>query len=291
MSSAGYRSIFNRIALLAAVVTTGCNAPLTVSSGTDVSFMVVDVGQGLSQFIVSGNEAILVDVGPPDADDKWFAAYNSIGRPLIRAIIISHRDSDHSGGLEWIDESIAWSGTLIASSREDTALLRARCIRWLQPIAISSVEQGDTISLINSCTLDCLWPPSPGVNDIVPVSEDSTNFYSIVCRARNGNCSVLMTGDIDSTGARAIAIQYGIQLRSDIVVVPHHGSAGSACPLFYGYIRPSYAALSFGTGNSYGHPSAEILTMLARQGIQFLSTMGAGSIVWSSNGYYWTSRF
>ena len=100
-----------------------------------------------------------------------------------------------------------------------------------------------------------------------------------------------MTGDIDSTAAHEIAARYTVDVRADIVVVPHHGSAGSVCPFFYGYVRPSIAVLSFGMGNSYGHPSDAILAMLAEQGIRSVSTPAYGSLQWTGNGYYWSPRF
>jgi competence protein ComEC len=277
--------------MLQAVLIAGCNAPLPDTSDTEALFMVVDAGQGLSQFIVAGDEAILFDAGPMDAAANWHSAYSMLGRPFLRAIVISHRDLDHSGGLGWIDQSVSWSGTLLTGSREDTAYLRSLCTNWQKPITISTLSQGDIVALNNDCTLQCLWPPQAQHNDSIPVPADSTNFFSIVCGGRIGNCSMLMTGDIDSTAARELAVRYTTQLRSDILVVPHHGSAGSVCPLFYGYVRPSIAVLSFGSGNTYGHPSDALLAMLAGLGIRSVSTSAYGSLLWTGNGYYWSARF
>jgi competence protein ComEC len=100
-----------------------------------------------------------------------------------------------------------------------------------------------------------------------------------------------MTGDIDSTMERLLASHYGTGLKTDIVVMPHHGSSNTVYSLFFSYLRPQIAVISSGRGNSYGHPAKETTAMLAQLGIPFRNTAVDGTMLWKSNGFYWTTWF
>ncbi|MBN1309228.1 MAG: hypothetical protein JXA18_14990 [Chitinispirillaceae bacterium] len=290
MSKEKLRFFIDYLFIPSIIAVAGCTASVTDSAVDDVSFMLIDVGQGLSQVVVEGDEAMLFDMGPVDAEQEWKKAYASIGKPYITAIVVSHRDLDHSGGLHFIDSAVDWSGTLVVSPWEDTVFLREQCSNWCRPVRFETVVQDDTVEFTDDCFVRCLWPP-PLIDDPVPVPDTKTNFYSIVCRITHGNTSVMTTGDIDSVAQRFITRRYATQLRSDIVVVPHHGSAGAAYPLFYGYIRPYQAAISCGEGNPYGHPSSEVLTMFFHLAVNCVTTSGSGTLLWKSNGFYWNERF
>ena len=279
-------SFFKLVCFLPIVFIAGCNLPFSDTSSDEVSFMVIDVGQGLSQMVVQNSRAVLFDMGPIDAEAKWKIAYSSLGKPQIEAILISHRDLDHSGGLEFLDSSITWSGRLVASRWEDTTFLRRQCSNWHDPILFETIVQDTVIKLLDDCSARCLWPPQV-IDDTFPVPDTKTNYYSIVCLITHGNNRIMVTGDIDSVAERIISQRYTSQLRSDIVIIPHHGSAGMVYPLFYGYIRPALALISYGIGNSYGHPSGEALNLLAQLGIPCLTTGDNGSIQLKSNGFYW----
>src|SRR5205085_1459919 len=63
------------------------------------SITVLDVGQGLAVLVRDGPASVLIDVGPPDG--AVVAALPRIGaRSGIDAVVLTHDDSDHSGGLE-----------------------------------------------------------------------------------------------------------------------------------------------------------------------------------------------
>ncbi len=274
--------------LLAFVFAAGCNNPIPPSSGSEVIFELIDVGQGLSQAVVQNNIAFLFDMGPMEAELKWKETYRLLGKPQIEAIIISHRDLDHSGGLGFLDASVSWSGRLFTHRWEDTAFLRSLCSRWHGSIIIGTIVEDSVLRLSGDCTAECLWPPAE-IDNEVPVPDERTNFYSVVCRISHGNNSVMVTGDIDSVVQHLLYQKYNIRLRSNIVVVPHHGSTSSVYPLFFGYLRPDVALISCGKDNSYGHPSQQLLDVLARSGILYYYTSTEGSICYISNGYYWES--
>lgn len=265
----------------------GCNRPYTTSSASECRVAIIDVGQGLSQMVTLGGRGIVFDMGPFSGREAWFSTYRSMGSPTIAAVVISHRDSDHSFGLRFLDSTISWSGHILASCREDTAYLRSLCSSWHQPVTIATIAQDDTIAFSDEILIRCFWPPH-GEQDQNPVENGETNHYSLVCGVYHGNCSVILTGDIDSSAGIQIARTFREQLHAAIAVLPHHGSAASVCPLLSGYIAPSIAVISYGAGNEYGHPSTAALSGIAQTGAAYHATAREGTLVWVSNSFYWT---
>lgn len=268
------------------VIPPACTTSLVPDPPDTITFGVIDVGQGLSQILKQGDRALLFDAGTDEPALSWRTAWRKLGSPRIEAVVLSHRDLDHTGGLRFLDSTVNWSGRLVAGMWEDTAFIRSCCSNWNGPISISTIAQDDTLYFTDDCSIDCRWPPDVKPAE-VPVTDDEVNEYSLVFTINYRNTGVLLTGDIDSTAASAITATYTTALRADIVVIPHHGSASSNCPLFYGYVKPSTAIISVGEGNTYGHPAPSTLTLLANQGIVFLTTITQGTIIRRTEGYYW----
>ena len=87
---------------------------------------------------------------------------------------------------------------------------------------------------------------------------------------------MLLTGDVELMG-QAELLTSGVDLRADVLKVPHHGSRYSS-PRFLATVQPRVGLISVGAGNSYGHPSALLLDALARQGTRVLRTDQDGDI-------------
>jgi competence protein ComEC len=281
---------FNLLLLLYSFYFGGCNQSFEATPRADASFTVVDVGQGLSQILAIGDSAVIFDMGPPEGENEWRRAFTSLGSPSIAAIFISHRDRDHSGGLQFIDNNLPWTGNMITGDHEDTSFLRQQCSRWDNEIRITAIRRDDLILFCEACSIRCLWPPA-SIAEPVPVSEMNINRYNLVLSVHFYSTSLLLTGDIDSSGEKMIYRMYGSTLKSDLMVLPHHGSRASVDYLFYAYVQPSTAIISAGQNNDFGHPSSETLEMLARLGIPYETTVVKGSLTWLSNGFYWTALF
>lgn len=258
----------------------------SVPETTDFTFSLVDVGQGLSQVGIVGLKAIVWDIGPPESYSNWLRQYKTLGSPYIEAIAISHTDLDHCGGLQGIDSMIKWSGLLISSPYEDTSFLRSQLIGFKKTSSIRCILQGDSIDLLRNIIIHCIWPPE-GKSDSLPFNGDMKNRYSLAFTVSNHNTSIVISSDIDSTAAGKLARDYGKELHSDLLVVPHHGSDGSLQPMFLGFIRPQKALISCALENPYGHPSETVLSFLLWMGVEIRCTYIEKSITFQSNGYYW----
>lgn len=253
---------------------------------TEIQFAVIDAGQGLCQFLQQNSNALVFDMGPELCIEEWYKFYRKSGRPKLQSIIISHRDLDHSGGLQFLDSTVDWSGRILTSKYEDTAYIRSLCKEWPERIKIRTICEGDTVGDLPDVEILCIWPPS-SISDSFPVQDLSINKYSLVFRVTYQKTSILITSDIDSASAFSTAISYKESLHSDILVVPHHGSAGSLNRIFLGYIKPDFAFISCGLNNEYNHPSEIVVGFFRTLGTELRITYLDKTVFFRSNGYFW----
>ena len=90
---------------------------------------------------------------------------------------------------------------------------------------------------------------------------DNTNDLSLVVRIVYGDTSFLFTGDAE-WDAEHDMVDAGLELSSTLLSVGHHGSNTSSSYVFLREVMPSYAVISCGAGNAYGHPAESVLSRL-----------------------------
>ena len=86
------------------------------------------------------------------------------------------------------------------------------------------------------------------------------------------------------TSAEADLLDAGVELRSTLLKLGHHGSSTSSSEAFINAVTPAFAAISCGVDNSYGHPHRETLSMLEENGIEYERTDKHGDIVYQCDG-------
>jgi len=90
--------------------------------------------------------------------------------------------------------------------------------------------------------------------------------------------SVLLTGDIEARAESAMLARDANLLRSDLLIVPHHGSRTSSTPAFIAAVRPAIAVYTPGYRNRFGHPRPEIVARYAAAGIRAYRTDYDGAL-------------
>ena len=233
----------------------------------------LDVGQGLAVVVRTAGRTLLYDAGPAfgaEADSG-----SRIIVPLLRAqglvrldaLVLSHEDSDHIGGalsvLEAVPVDILYSSLPRAHPLHALApaVACARGIAW----------QWDGVRF------EILHPDAA-------LASDRRNDSSCVLRVSNAKGSVLLTGDIERTAEAQLAAQPAA-LRSDALVVPHHGSRTSSTAQFIRAVAPRVAIVPVGYRNRFRHPSAEVLQRYRDAGAELARTDldGAVSVVLSDS--------
>lgn len=258
----------------------------TPAEGLRIEFL--PVGQGDATLLrLPGGEAILVDTGgelrgEADGAERGILpllAERGIGR--LRALVLSHLHPDHVGSAPTLlkrlpVEEIWFSGRALEGRLGEpiAEVLRARDIP-LRSFAASSppLEVGELV-------FEFLGPPDPlGLKDEPLYGE---NDASLVLRIRHGVVSILLPGDVEEEGERAL-LASGASLRADLLKVPHHGSRTSSTPAFLDAVRPAHAVFCIGWRNPFGFPHAEVEERYRARGIETHRT-DAGPIVFVSDG-------
>ena len=106
---------------------------------------------------------------------------------------------------------------------------------------------------------------------------DLGNQSSCVLRVSGAGGTTLLPGDVDAlVEGRLLAT--GAALRADVVVVPHHGSAGSSSPPFVAAVGAGLALVSAGAHNRFGHPAPAVVRRWSEAGARVESTARAGAL-------------
>ena len=245
---------------------------------------VLDVGQGDAIALrTPRGRWILVDAG-----GSWHgrdAARTTIG-PLLRRyggevvlLSLSHPHADHIGGAPALVDGFpigaVWDGAYVSPSDGYRAVLlaaRSRGTPWRRVVV------GDSTT-VDGLGIRVLAPDSGWVSTLADPNE-----ASVVLRITFGSLRLLFTGDAERAEEAWLVERYGAELGADVLKVGHHGSLTSSTPAFLDAVHPRLAVVSVGAGNSYGHPSPEVLRALDARGVHVLRTDDVGTIVITSDG-------
>jgi competence protein ComEC len=107
---------------------------------------------------------------------------------------------------------------------------------------------------------------------------------SCVIRVAGRERSVLLTGDVERDQEAQLVAAYGTALRSDVLIVPHHGSKTSSSAPFLDAVRPSVAVVQAGYRNRFGHPADEVLARYRERGIEVFGSPACGAWHWPADG-------
>ncbi|SHO49929.1 ComEC/Rec2 family competence protein [Anaerocolumna xylanovorans] len=258
---------------------TGCSAQ-DMNSNTDIDtgilkVMYLDVGQGDSILLESQGEAMLIDAGEAEKGDTVVSDIKAENIKELKYVIGTHPHSDHIGGLAQVIQTFKTGEVFLSdvtyNSKEYDNLLQVigKEIKMTHPSA------GDTYRLGNA-----------SFTFVTPAKEDygdNVNNYSLGIRLVNGKTSFLFTGDLEEKAEKDLALS-GRNIEADVLKVNHHGSLTSSCPEFLKAVDPTYAMISCGKNNTYGHPAYATLAGLEEEDIQTYRTDLQGTIVITSDG-------
>ena len=231
----------------------------------------LDVGQGDSELVaLPYGVKILIDGGP---NGKVMDKLNSILSPLDRRIdliILSHPDTDHFSGLinvfkKYSVGAFIYNGEI--GKAESFLDLEKSIKEGNVPVVVLS--EGDSIKYENN-DFKFLSPPAG------TLESDGTNSNALVFELSNPDFKALFTGDIDSKIEKKLIEKYDLSV--DILKVAHHGSKTSTSKEFLKAVKPKVSLIEVGAGNSYGHPTSQVLDNLKEIGSKIFRTDLSGTI-------------
>ncbi len=245
-----------------------------------LKFAALDIGQGDALFIESpAGTQILIDGGPAKKILGVLPKVMPFYDRKIDAIVITNPDADHIAGFLDILKNYKVGLVIEPGTWNDSKTyknLEAEIKRQKIPDILA--RKGVKIDLGAGAVIDILFPDRD-------VSNWTTNDGSIVARLSYGKNSVMLTGDATKKTEGIVLSENPPQsLKSDILKVGHHGSKTSSSPEFVQAVSPTYAIISDGKNNKYGHPHQETLNTLTKFGTKILRTDLLGTIIFKSDG-------
>ncbi|MEK3791850.1 ComEC/Rec2 family competence protein [Paenibacillus sp. FSL R7-0204] len=278
----------------------GYNAETLRDGSGSISYL--DIGQGDSSLITTpGGAHILVDGGGTVSfgnREEWrirrspFEVGAKTLLPLLKqrgihrldAVILTHGDQDHAGGLQAVLEGMPVSAMLFNGTLADTEPYSKLMTTALDAgVRLYPVQQAMTLAPDEATRLNFLWPEPPADGQTLPEKVEDQNHESVVFRLEMNGRSFLFTGDMDEAAEEAIlhfASQSGIKQGNpiDVLKVAHHGSKTATSVDWLAFWNPGAAVISAGVNNLYGHPHGIVLERLSDTGTRVYRTDQQGEI-------------
>ena len=254
--------------------------------------LAADIGQGNALIVRTASHALVYDAGPRFSRES--DAGHRVLVPLLRALdlkvdklVLSHRDIDHTGG--------------------------ALAVLTMQPQAelLSSIEDEhelQTVRKAERCVAGQHWRWDGVDFDVLqPYAGDyevanKSNAMSCVLRISNGAQVALLAGDIEQAQeARLVANSVQAEpveasgsastgsartvpsLKSNLLLVPHHGSKTSSSAAFLDAVQPQIALVQAGYRNRFGHPADLVMDRYEARHIQVFDSAHCGAATWGSS--------
>ncbi len=234
------------------------SAATAVSQDTTVHF--IDVGQGDSELIQSGKDAILIDGGPASSSKKLLTYLEEQGISHLSAVIATHPHEDHIGGLSAVLQRFSVDTIYMPNCTQTTATY-GKLLDAIEDNHVTAVVPipGDVVTLSTGATLQFLYP------DPTATFEELNN-YSLVSMLTAGTHRILFTGDAEAQAEETL-LSSGVSLSCEVVKIGHHGSRSSSTLAFLQQLGAKTAIISCAADNTYGFPHVETLENLKNAGI------------------------
>src|SRR5882762_1670909 len=257
------RSILRRLAAVAL----GCLLVAGPVHAQTLELRFFDVGQGDAALIVTPEgKRVLIDAGPGASPVVPYL--QSHHYDTLDLIVASHNHTDHIGGM------VAVIGSTVVRTYLDNGIphTTATYQGTLRTVAASGAQYlqatARTIT-VGSARLRVLPPPARQVDQ---------NNGSVGVLLEYGEFRALFTGDSER-------YELGYWLQHDsvpqvtVVKVAHHGSPNGTTAAWVQATRPRVAVISVGAGNSYGHPSLQVIEQWRSAGARVYRTDQDGAVI------------
>lgn len=230
--------------------------------------VIFDIGHGLAVAIHDYRQVYLYDVGPSwpggsIADQLILPWLQWYGFSEVKGLIVSHDDNDHAGGVSSVQKRLSIEAVIGSRWQES----QRPCI------------EGQTFELAQ-IKMKVLWPkhqPQRAYNPhscVVKVTDPASQF------------SILLSGDIDAVSEYLLSRQE-LNLKSNIVVVPHHGSRTSSTRAFIEQADPEVAISSNAYRGRWNLPNPAVVSRYTEQGAIWYDTGRDGMITIDIYDHSW----
>lgn len=249
----------------------------TVATG-DMRTTFLDVGQGDCTIIRTEGRNMVIDTGNNDQGDYVVNYLKENGITDLDYLILTHPDADHIGGADNVLENIDVETVIMPDVANDTMTYK-EVIEDIDRYQVEVVypNVGDIFTL-GDAEFTILCPEEELVD------QSDLNGSSVGIKLVHGKNSFVMCGDAEEKSELAMVKRFGSDLECDVLKCGHHGSSTATCDEFLKATNPTWALISCGQDNQYGHPHLEVLEKLRNDDVQVYRTDEMGMIIAVSDG-------
>ncbi len=252
-------------------------------SAAGLQMTILDVGQGDGILLqLPTGETVMIDGGSSDV--KQVGEYRLApclayyGVDQVDFWIVTHVDADHTSGLKALVEAGFPVRQILISDAESAEGAHGAWEAWaeVQGVDVQRVSAGQGLH-VGEVKLTCLYPAAGAY-----VEEE--NDTSLVLWLEYGEFAALLTGDLGETYEDAVIQQLVRRPKQQVLLkVGHHGSQYSTSEALLEALQPTWAVISCGARNRYGHPHAALVERL-EAACTVLSTPKSGAIQVETDG-------
>lgn len=255
-----------RLILLLVFILSSLLAPAAAGAGEEMSLYVLNVGKADSMILRSGENIYLIDTGRGSTMDVTESALKEEGITHLDAVIITHMDSDHVGGLKKLLKSDVTLDHIYVPAyflqeekdKENPAIKAAE----KQGRETEILEAGQTLPL-GEGKITVLGPISP--------ATDKEDNNSLVLLAEAAGGSILLGGDMEFP-EEASLLRAGVIPRADVLKVPNHGDGDATSEEFLRAVQPKIAVISTSTEEKETTPDPRIMELLEQMNVETYQT-------------------
>ncbi len=251
----------------------------------------LDVGHGNATLVeFPGGRRMLVDGG--GSFDGRFDFGRHVVAPFlwkmrinrIDTVILTHPHPDHLNGLLFILDHFDVRELWTNGERSDDPIFKCFMnTAGAKKIITKTVNARSELCLENGVSLEILNPPGLISGRRPLLSDPESNNSSLVLKLSFREHGILLGGDI-AAEAEARLVQSGADLRSDVLLVPHHGLRRSCGTPFLRRVNPAYAVISARETPFLRAPHPEVLERLERAGATVYRTDHHGAVTVETEG-------
>ena len=234
----------------------------------------IDVGQGDCIFIeLPEGKSMLIDAGLNETDKLVCDYIKNTGEDFIDYVVATHPHADHIGGMDTVVDTFDIGTFYMPDAQSNTRTFESM---------LDSLEASDARVEVAEAGVVVCDDDNLLIQILSPTEDyyEELNDYSSVVKLTYGETDFLFTGDAEQLAENKITAD----VSADVLKVGHHGSGTSTGSKFLKRVNPSYAVISAGEDNEYGHPHKEVMERLRSRDIKIFRTDTQGTVVIGSDG-------
>ena len=259
---------------------------LNTSKGIKVDY--IDVGQGDAILVsLPNDEVMMIDAGAGLYYDETIAwqniknTLNKRGISTIDHLVITHNHGDHYG----LVPNVVRNYRVLNCYDSGSIRTNWQYVNVMDSIANAGIKKqvvkvGDIIVEEGKLLVQVVGVQQSNNED------DNVNYQSIMIRIVYEDVAYMFTGDAGyrEGDCENIALNSGLELKSNVLKVGHHGSMYSSGNQFLNAVKPDIAIITTSKDTETGHPHAQALNRLNKVNAEIYQSAVHGTITVSSNG-------